>query len=141
MRMTLPKNYLFQIWHTEEVNTNLILSYDCIYVIRNKLLDLFKWNIGWKWIKVYLDIPFTNNVHGLETSQLFCIANHLTSFCLIRVVTERFFWRESSKFVNVTKSVSDIDLFIYECKLVIFFSPLKCHVQNFTSGTFPFHLM
>ena len=27
-------------------------------------------------------MPFTKNVNGLETSQLFCIANHLTGFCI-----------------------------------------------------------
>ena len=69
------------------------------------------------------------------------IANHLSSFCLIRVLTKNCFWTESSKFANVPKSVSGIDLFRYECKLVIFFSPLKCHVRNVTSGTLPFHLL
>ena len=58
------------------------------------------------------------------------IANHLSSFCLITVLTKNCFWTKSSKFVNVLKSVLGIDLFRYECKLVIFFSPLKCYVRN-----------
>ena len=68
-------------------------------------------------------------------------ADHLTGFCIIRVLTERCFLRDYSKFVNVPKSVSGIDLFRYECKLVIFFFRLKCHVWNITSGTLPFHLL
>ena len=71
---------------------------------------------------------------GLETSQPFCIANHLTSFFLIRVLPKNCFWTEPSKCVDVPKSVSGIDLFRYECKLALFFSPLKScpkrHVQN-----------
>ena len=52
-----------------------------------------------------LEIPFNKNEDSLETSQLSCIANHLTGFCIIRVLTQRFFWTEYSKFVNVPKSV------------------------------------
>ena len=89
------------------------------------------------------EIPFTKNVIDLETSQLICILNHLTSFCLRRVLTKNCFWTESIKFINVPKSVSGIDLFSfrYECKLRIFFSPLKCHVRNVKSRTLPFHLL
>ena len=36
------------------------------------------------------EIPFTKNVVSLETSQLFCITNHLTSFCLIIVLTKKY---------------------------------------------------
>ena len=64
---------------------------------------MFKWNIGWKWVDICFQIPFTKNVVSLETSQMFCIANHLTSFCLIRVLTKSCFWTESSKCVNIPK--------------------------------------
>ena len=102
---------------------------------KNKLSGLFKWKIGWKWVNICFETPFTKNVVGLETSQLICIANHLSSFCLIRVLTKNCFWTKSSKFVNVLKSVSGIDLFRYECKLVILFSPfevsrLEQHIRN-----------
>ena len=66
------------------------------------------------------------NVDSLETGPLFCTANHLTGFCIIRVLTERCFSTKYTKFVNVPKSVSGTDLFRYECKLVIFFFLLKC---------------
>ena len=120
------------------------LFYRCFFkhfVRRNQQLGFFKWNIGWKWVNACLKIPFTKNMVSLETSQLFCIANHLTGFCIKRVLTERFFWTEYSKFGNVPKSVSDIDLFKYECKLTIFFFLLKCCIRNVTSGTRPFHLL
>ena len=100
------------------------------FASKNQQLGLFKWNFGWKWVNVCLKIPFTKNVVSLETSQLFCIANHLTGFCIVRVLTERFFWADYSKFGNVPKSVSGIDHFRYECKLMIFFFILKCHIQN-----------
>ena len=111
------------------------------FASKNQQSGLFKWNIGWKWVNVCLKIPFTKNVVSLETWQLFCIANHFTGFSMIRVLTERFLWAEYSKFGNVPKSVSGIDLFRYECKLVIFFFLLKCHVRNVTSGTLPFRLL
>ena len=101
---------------------------------KNQQPGLFKWNIGWKWVNACLEMPFTKNVDHLETSQLFCITNHLTGFCIIRVLTERFFWTEYSKFANVPKSVSGIDLLRYECKLAILFSfevsCLERHVRN-----------
>ena len=74
------------------------------FVSKSKLLGLFKWNIDWEWVNICLEIPFTKNGVGLETSQLFCIANHLSSFCLIRSLTKKCFWIESGKFVNVPKS-------------------------------------
>ena len=52
-----------------------------------------------------------------------------SGFCII-IFTERCFCTDYSKFTNVPKKVSDIDLFRYECKLVIFFSPLNCYVRN-----------
>ena len=81
-------------------------------------------------VTIFFELPFTKNVDCFETSQMFCIANlnNLTGFCIIRVLTERCFLTDYSNFFNVPKSVSGIDLFRYECKLVIFFSPLKCHV-------------
>ena len=60
------------------------------FASQNQRPGLFKWSIGWKWVNARLEIPFTKNVDGLETSQLFCITNHLTSFCIIRVLTEMF---------------------------------------------------
>ena len=100
------------------------------FASKNQLPGLFKWKIGWKWVNFCLEMPFTKNVDGLETSQLFCIANHLTGFCTILVLDKRCFWTEYGNFVTVPKSVSGIDLFRYECKLKIFFFLLKCHVRN-----------
>ena len=49
------------------------------------------WNIGWNWVDVYLEIPFFKYVDCFEilTSQLFFIANYLTGFCIVRLLTER----------------------------------------------------
>ena len=55
-------------------------------------------------------------------------------------VTNRCFWTNYSKFLNVS-SVSSIDLFRYECQLVICFASLKCHAHNVTIGTIPYHLL
>ena len=109
------------------------------FASKNQLPDLFKWNIGWKWVNVCLKIPFTKNVDSLETSQLFCIVDHLTGFCIIRVLTERFFLTKYSKFFNIPKSVSGIDLFRYEFKLVIFFPfEVLCPVRHVRNTPFSF---
>ena len=97
---------------------------------KNQQPGLFKWNIGWKWVNVCLEMPFTKNVDCLETSQLFCIANHLIGFCTILVLAKSCFLTKYCNFVNVPKSVSGIDLFRCECKFKIFFFLLKCHVWN-----------
>ena len=57
-----------------------------------------------------------------KTSQLFCIANYLTGFFIVRVLTERCFQTDYNKFANIPKSVS---------KPVIFFS--LCIVMSITS--------
>ena len=75
------------------------------FASKNQLPGLFKWKIGWKWVYVCLEIHFTKNVDGLKTSQLFCIANYLTGFWLITVLTERYFWTEYSKFAMFQKVI------------------------------------
>ena len=122
----------------------MLLFHRCFvkhFASKNQQPGLFKQNIGWKWVNASYEIPLTKNVDGLETSQLFCIRNHLTGFCITRILSEKFFWTEYSKFANVPKSVSGIDLFRCECKIVIFYLLLKCHVRKLTSRTLPFHLL
>ena len=76
---------------------------------------------------------------GLETSQLLCIANHLTSFWLITALTERCFWTEYSKFVMFQKSVLGIHLFRGNCNFLFFFPfQVSCPKRHVRDTSFSF---
>ena len=80
-----------------------------------------------------LEISFTKNVDGLETSQLFCIAHHWTGFCLEFLLKGVF---EQSKvsslmFQKVFQALISSDMNVNLWFLFSFeVAHPECHVQN-----------
>ena len=68
----------------------------------------------------FSEIPFGESSYFIETSQLSCVANQLTGFCGVRVLTERYFR------INYIYFWTKIFPLVIFCILTANFSRLMC---------------
>ena len=47
-----------------------------------------------RYVKVYSEVSFCKNMHHKESCQMICKAIKLASFCMVRALTERYFWTD-----------------------------------------------
>ena len=89
------------------------------------LLSAVNWKIN-LFLPYYSERPFSKSSYNIETSQLLCKQNQLTSFCMIWVFTERYFRIVCNINVDI-----DINLIFINVNFVVLtFVRITVRVQN-----------